>query len=149
MVRDGHPVAVEVIVLRRGPAYRRRVAALPAGRDPEELAAELAGDVELLHSTSWRWDAAWGLLLTYAALPDPDPAGTPAVPLTDLTVAAGTDPLRPAPAGVAVDRVAAHAVRHLALLRRTDPVVAGVLTGHPDLDAEIAAADPVPAGRTG
>lgn len=147
-----HPVAVEVLVLRAAPAlaYRRQVAGLAADAGPDGAAEALAGGpVGLLHSTSWRWDAAWGLVLTYIAVPDPRADSTAAVPLPDLTVAAGTDPLRPASEAVTVDQVAAHAVRHLALLRHTDPVVAAALAADPALDAAIAAAAPQPAGRFG
>lgn len=155
--RPAHRIAVEVVVLRAGSAagagglaYRRQVAALAPGGDPDRAAAaRVGGDIAVLHSTSWRRDPAWGLLLTYVALPDPRAADTPAVPLAPVGIAVGPDPLRPTPAAVTADQVAAHAVRHLALLRHTDPVVAAALGAHPALAAAIAAADPAPAGRIG
>lgn len=149
--RPAHRVAVEVIVLRAAPgglAYRRRVAALVPDTDPDRAAADLVGGgVAVLHSTSWRRDPAWGLLLTYVALPDPRAADTPAVPLAGDGVAVGPDPVRPTPAAVTVDHVAAHAVRHLALLRYTDPVVAAALDHDPAMAAAIAATDPAAAGQ--
>lgn len=150
--RPAHRVAVEVIVLRAtaaGPAYRRRVAALVPDGDPDRAAAALVGGpVSVLHSTSWRSDPAWGLLLTYAALPDPRTEDA-AVPLGNTAIATGRDSNRPTPATVTVDQVAAHAVRHLALLRHTDPVVAAALDGHPALAVAVAATDPVAAGQLG
>ena len=148
-----HRVAVEVIVLRAAPAgglaYRRQVSALAPDGDPDGAASSLAGGVPavgLLHSTSWRRDPAWGLLLTYVALPDQQDTNG-AVPLDRLAVAVGCDARTPSPPAVTVDEVAAHAIRHLALLRRTDSAVAGALAGHPALDTAISAADPLPAGQ--
>lgn len=150
--RPAHRVSVEVIALRTtagGLAYRRRVAPLEPDADPDRAAAVLAGgEPAVLHSTSWRSDPARGLLLTYAALPDPRPQDA-AVPLPDTVIATGGGPGRPTPAIVAVDQVAVHAVRHLALLRHTDPVVAGALRAHLALDEAIAAADAAPAGQLG
>lgn len=134
---------------RGGLAYRRRVAALEPDRDPEQAVVALVGCPSdgVLHSTSWRRDEAWGLVLTYVVLPDPRPDETPAVPLGVIEPARGDDALHPAPASITVDQVAAHAVRHLALLRRTDPVVAAALCRHAELDAAVVAAEPHPAGQ--
>lgn len=148
--RRSHRVSVEVIVLRAtaaGLAYRRRVAPLEPDADPDRAATVLVGgEPAVLHSTSWRRDPAGCLLLTYAALPDPRPEHA-AVPLVDTVIAVGQDPRRPSPAVVGVDQVAAHAVRHLELLRRTDPVVAAALGAHPALEVAVAAAEPAPAGQ--
>ena len=79
-------------------------------------------------------------------------ADTKAVPLRDVAVAVGPDALPPSSAVVAVDRVAVHAVRHLALLRHTDSVVAAVLGAQRELDRAVGAVEPVgpvPAGRIG
>ena len=150
--RPTHRVSVEVIALRATPAglaYRRRVAPLAPDADPDEAAAVLAGgNPAVLHSTSWRRDPARGLLLTYAALPDPRPDEA-AFPLPDAGIATGPDARRPSPAVVGVDQVAAHAVRHLALLRHNDPVVADALRRHPALDTAIAGAHAAPAGQLG
>jgi hypothetical protein len=83
--------------------------------------------VRLLHSTSWRHTEG-GIVLTYVALPDPDPA-VPAEPVLDLPPTHGPDPLTPSPAVVRPVDVAAHACRHLAFLRHTDPQVAGATAG--------------------
>lgn len=148
-----HVVVVEVILLRAAPggglAYRSDSSTLPAGEDPDRTAARLAGPLRpdgLLHSTSWRRADDGRLLLTYVAVPDPCP-DRPATPLTDLTLARGTDPVQPSPVRIEACQVAAHAVRHLALLRRTDPVVAGALARHGGLDRDVSAAEPTPAGR--
>lgn len=76
----------------------------------------------ILHSTSWRF-AAGQIVLTYAALPDPDPRGA-AVVEPALAPAGGGDPLVPSPPRVEQAEVVEHACRHLAFLRRTDPIVA-------------------------
>ncbi|NUT34854.1 MAG: hypothetical protein HOV79_17495, partial [Hamadaea sp.] len=100
--------------------FRVRRAQLPDGGHPDDLARELAGfaadgdGARLLHSTSWRFtDGA--VVLTYAALPDPEPFA--AVPL-DLwrPLPYADDPLAPALARVDDVDVAAHACRHLAYL---------------------------------
>jgi hypothetical protein len=105
---------------------------LGIGEHPDACARSLAGHgVGLLHSTSWRHTAD-GLLLTYVALPDPDPSA-PAEPVLDLPVTRGPDPLTPSPAVVRPVDVAAHACRHLAFLRHTDPQVAGVAAGAGEL----------------
>lgn len=152
--RPAHRVAVEVLALRAGPgsglSYRRRIATLQPDGLPDDAAAALLGrslEGGVLHSTSWRRDPAWGLVLTYVAVPDEHAADTSAVPIEDLVVAAGGDPVAPSPAAVSVDQVVAHAVRHLALLRHTDAAIADVLSRHPALDATISAADPLPAGQ--
>jgi hypothetical protein len=70
-------------------------------------------------------------VLTYAALPDPDPAGAAPVPIDGGTPS--DDPLAPSPARITAGDVASHACRHLAYLRHTDPVVAGRAPAAPDL----------------
>lgn len=148
-----HRVAVEVLALRvgrSGLSYRRRIVALRPEQAPDRAAAGLLGGAPrggVLHSTSWRRDPAWGLVLTYVALPDERTDNTPTVPLDDLGIAVGLTAVSPSPSSVSVDQVAAHAVRHLALLRHTDAAVAGALARHPGLDAAIAAADPLPAAQ--
>lgn len=110
--------------------FRTRRADLPHGAHPDALARALTGLADgLLHSTSWRFDGG-RVILTYAALPDPDPSGAlPLDPSRPLPYAA--DPLAPASTDVDVADVAAHACRHLAYLRRTDPLVALVALGDP------------------
>lgn len=129
--------------------FRVRRAPLPDGGHPDALARELAGfhDVDsgrLLHSTSWRY-AHGRVVLTYAALPDPDPSD--AVPL-DLwrPLAYADDPMAPALTQVDDEDVAAHACRHLAYLRRTDPLVALTADVAPQLWDLLAGLSPAVAG---
>lgn len=116
---------VEVVLLSArggGVSFRTVAGWLGAGEHPDACARSLAGaGVGLLHSTSWRY-AAGGIVLTYAALPDPDPSA-PAEPVPDLPAVHGAEPLAPSPPAVRPVDVAAHACRHLAFLRLTDPVV--------------------------
>ncbi|WP_380165038.1 hypothetical protein [Jannaschia sp. R86511] len=141
------PPAVEVEVLLLRPAgvdglgYRVLRAALTGRSSPDEVAtasyraarasgAERAdgadgadgADVQVLHSTSWRYEPGRGVVLTYAALPDPDPTA-PGTTLVDPAVVSSGDPLRPAPDLLHGHHVVAHAVRHLAELARRDPAV--------------------------
>jgi hypothetical protein len=133
-------------------AYRYQIATLPAGDTPDQLARHLAGGVgephpkesagavrggircggvRVVHSTSWRYDPTAGVVLTYAALPDPDPAACAQLLLEPSVVCSG-DPLAPAPPLLHDHHVAAHAVRHLADLAERDPAVAAT-TADPDL----------------
>jgi hypothetical protein len=120
---------VETVLLsaRGGELHFRTVARrLDDGEHPDSCARSLAGPgVGLLHSTSWRYTDG-GIVLTYAGLPDPDHTAR-AEPVPDLPAIRGTDPLTPSPPGVREVDVAAHACRHLAFLRHTDPQVAGTI----------------------
>ena len=147
------PVTVEVLHVRHDPRegwlYRRTLASLPAHSHPDATARRLAGASRpspVLHSTSWRHDAD-GLVLTYIQLPDPDTHGA-AARLTALRTAHGTHAAAPAPATMTLDNVAAHALRHVALLLRTDAVVRSALgnIATPELLAALTELDPVPAG---
>lgn len=132
-----------------GPAlrYRTRTATLPGGRHPDDVARDLAGlrggPAGLLHSTSWRFQHD-RVVLTYAALPDADPAGAVEVPVGGG--ATSDDPLAPAPVRIRADDVAAHACRHLAYLRHTDPLVAERADAALELWNLIAAFTPTVAG---
>ncbi len=123
----GRPVDVEVLLLRRtddgGLAYRVRRSPLHADDHPDLAALLLAGccSPAVSHSTSWRAEDDT-LVLTYAVVPDPDRA-EPALPLPHPLVVWSGDPTRPSPKGLHLHHVAAHAVRHLAGLRVTDPGV--------------------------
>lgn len=129
------PVVVEVILLRvsaRDRAclqYRACRSGLSSSVTPDELALRIwlgAGSgtsVSVVHSTSWRFEAGLGVVLTYAALPDPDPEAD-AVELVSPTVVCSEDPRRPQPQGLHGHHVAAHAVRHLNDLAGRDPTVA-------------------------
>ncbi|GAA4167700.1 hypothetical protein GCM10022251_57320 [Phytohabitans flavus] len=122
---------VETVLLsaRDGELCFRTVARpLGGGQHPDACARSLAGPgVGLLHSTSWRF-AEGGIVLTYVGLPDPDEAAQ-VQPVLDLPAVRGADPLTPSPPVVRQVDVAAHACRHLAFLRHTDPQVAGTVAG--------------------
>ena len=140
----GWQVSVEVLVLRLlapgGLGHRWVRGDLPADTSPDDRAVELAGCPDgLCHSTSWRRTVDGGLVLTYAALPDPE-LDRPAWPLGPQLVVVGGAALRPAPAALDAAHVAAHAVRHLADLAERDPVVAGVVHQEPLLWAGVLAA---------
>ena len=148
---------VEVYLLRCGPggllAYRREADYLAAGETPDAAAgrvipgpaAQAGSSVAVLHSTSWRHLDDGTIVLSYAAVPDPEP-GRRAVPITDFEMASSGDPRRPSPAGVRHDQVAAHAARHLALLVGTDPVVRRALDAIPGLSRALEPLAPAPAG---
>jgi hypothetical protein len=122
----GVPVVVETVLLsaRAGQVWFRTVARqLGAEEHPDICARSLAGPgVGLLHSTSWR-HADGGIVLTYVALPDPAPTAD-AFPVPDLPAVRGMSALAPSPPVVLPSDVAAHACRHLAFLRHTDPHIA-------------------------
>lgn len=133
-------VLVEVLLLRHDPAegfgYRRVLTALDQRARPDGTARSLAlldpdDDRSLVHSTSWRVTDDGEIILTYLVHPDPDP-DQPGKHLSDPRgIARATGPGHPTPAELSVDQVAAHAIRHLAFLGRTDPGVAAYLTGRP------------------
>ena len=134
-------VVVEVLLLRRLAdgllAFRQVRDEAPRDADLDRVAHELAGPLDgpagaVLHSTSWRVERAGRLVVTYAALPDPDP-GRPAVPLLEPAVVVGPTSLRPSPEVLHGHHVAAHAVRHLADLAQRDPVVRAATALQPEL----------------
>ncbi|MGH3429254.1 MAG: hypothetical protein ACRDRI_14190 [Pseudonocardiaceae bacterium] len=125
-----HEVQVEVVLLSisADDQLRWRVAYgdLPAGCRPDARVRELAGlgaqvpTATVVHSTSWR-PSTGGLILTYAVAPDPDPAeGTVSA---SAHVLCAEDAAAPTPAGVTLENVLAHALRHLSLVARTTPAV--------------------------
>ncbi len=147
------PVRVEAVLLgTRGGRLTYRVMQRPlrTGQHPDAVARSLTladGTTDggaLLHSTSWRYEPG-AVVLTYAALPDPDP--------TDATVLPGpvpgpdADPLAPCRPQVRLDHVVSHACRHLAWLRYTDRVVAERAARVPHLWALIDRYRPAPAGQ--
>ncbi|GLI01744.1 DOMON domain-containing protein [Phytohabitans aurantiacus] len=108
--------------------FRTVTRPLGDGEHPDACARSLAGpDVGLLHSTSWRYTGG-GIVLTYAGLPDADPVAA-VEPVPDLPAVHSGDPLAPSPPVVRPVDVAAHACRHLAFLRHTDPHVAVLAAG--------------------
>ena len=148
----GYPVAVEVVVLsQRDGRLRYRTLRTDLRHDayPDDVALCLSGlslcsPGGLLHSTSWR-RAPGGLVLTYAALPDPRPD------LAEADVAAdgmrcGAGPLMPSPPSIDADSVATHACRHLALLHTTDPLAHDAARHQPELWSLISKLTPGGAG---
>lgn len=113
---DGAPDEVARRLATRPAADGRSVPRADGQAGPE-------GELELLHSTSWRFEPGNGVVLTYAALPDPDPAA-PAVALLHPAVVSSGDPVRPQPDLLHPHHVVAHAVRHLVELAGRDPAVA-------------------------
>lgn len=152
-----HEVQIEVVLLSVSDdaQLRWRVARgdLPTGCRPDARARELGGlgttvpTATVVHSTSWR-PTPGGLILTYAVLPDPDPAdGTVhAVPADDKIVCSA-DAAAPSPPVVAVEHVLAHALRHLSLVARTTPAVVAAAAAHPRLWQAVVACTPDVAGQ--
>jgi len=148
------PTIVETLLLRAeggGLRYRARAQELPEGAHPDPVARDLAGftgmltgPARLLHSTSWRF-ASGRVVLTYVALPDPEPAATHAID-PDRPAPYALDPLSPALSGIGPHDVAVHACRHLAYLWRTDPVVALAAEAAPELWGLIRVLRPAVAG---
>jgi len=150
-------VVIEVVHLRADMSgrwhYRRTAEDLPAWTEPDRAARSLAGldDISapnaVLHSTSWRYDPAGHVVLTYAVLPDLDPEAA-AKPLPSMEIARGQHHAHPAPVAAGPDHVAAHAIRHLAWLASTDPIVTAALGGDGSVLREaLAAVCPDPAGQ--
>lgn len=152
-------VLVEVLLLRHDPAegfsYRRLITALGGRARPDDVARRLAAlgehdDAHLVHSTSWRATDEGRIVLTYLVHPDPSP-DLPGTPLPDpRSLARSPRPGHPTPPDLTPRHVAAHAVRHLAFLARTDPAVAAHLASSGDsADAALDRLPGVPAGQPG
>lgn len=145
-------VLVEVVRLSlqddRQLAYRTVTSALEPRQPPDVLALQLAWPgrpapvAGVCHSTSWRFEDADTLVLTYAATPDP--VGSGGNRLGQPAIVSSGDALRPAPAQLHAHHIAAHAVRHLAYLARHDPALATAQRLHPELWTALADV----AGRT-
>ncbi|NUT36661.1 MAG: hypothetical protein HOV79_26705 [Hamadaea sp.] len=144
-------LSVEVVWLSAADGvlrYRSEAHPLDGGVHPDDAAWHVSGLTlctpgALLHSTSWRY-ARGSVVLTYVALPDPDPHDTVAVPTDAVT--SGGGPLHPSPAVIPIEAVAAHACRHLALLAVTDPQVAAVAAAESPLWTLITKLPCAPAG---
>lgn len=79
-------------------------------------------DRYLSHSTSWRYEASVGVVLTYLVCIDgSDPADEDWCELRadDFALALSDDPRRPGPARVGEREVLSHGIRHLAFLWRS------------------------------
>jgi hypothetical protein len=135
----GGPVLVEVFVLclRAGaieltgpcgsaPWYVEKA----AGEHPVDvvrrLVADVIGEPELVHSTSWR-QSDEGVILSFFVVVDPGLVETMvSAPVVRGELArSGTTT---APASIATDQVLEHAIRHLAWLARDDAVVRAKLS---------------------
>jgi len=149
---SGIPTTVEVVLLSQCDGrlrYRMVRAGLRTGVFPDDVALGLSGlklctPGGLLHSTSWRHTPD-AVILTYAALPDPRPHLASA----DVTVdgmRSGIGPLVPTPPSIDEDAVAAHACRHLALLRMTEALAADAAREQPELWTLIGKLTPGTAG---
>ncbi|GLW11696.1 hypothetical protein Misp01_68240 [Microtetraspora sp. NBRC 13810] len=150
------PVSVETLMLRAdagGWSYRRTVTVPVPGETPDQAARRACGvDADaaatVVHSTSWRYLPEGRIVLTYAVCPDPAPR-LPGIRLATLEIARGVKPAEPAPPRVRVADVAAHAVRHLASLTVTDPVVRRALAGCPEIRTALADLTPASPGPGG
>ncbi len=100
----------------------------------------------VVHSTSWRHLDDGTIVLTYAVVPDPAP-DLAAARITSFRIARSDDPGKPSPPLVSSEQVAAHAARHLALVTRTDPQIASILSAWPDLAGALASLPHLPAGQ--
>jgi hypothetical protein len=153
------PVIIEVVLLDvrqhdEELGFRTVREPFTPGTEPDTAARRMSHvptGSGLLHSTSWRFKDG-EIVLTYVALPDPDP-GAPHRPVAP-NVARGDDATSPSPDDAAAAEVAAHACRHLAFLAATDNDVSAALGGYPaiaqllrryqpDLAGQFAAESPV------
>ncbi|MDH2429464.1 hypothetical protein [Sphaerisporangium sp. TRM90804] len=144
------PVSVETLLLRADASgrwsYRRVVTARRPGETPDAAARRVAGVTSeavsaVVHSTSWRYEPDGGIVLTYAVCPDPEP-GLAATVMSELRLARGGAPATPAPDVLEVENVVTHAIRHLAFLKKTDPVVCAVLRQTPEIAKALDLASP-------
>lgn len=139
---DG-PVRGEVLVVALGPAGPIQTgpcAAAPwhiethGDAHPMDVVGSVVdavlGEVDLLHSTSWRWDHG-AVVLTFLAVIGEEMVGDmPAVPIARTELARGGATHAPEEVGDA--QVLEHALRHLAWLIEGDAVVAAALGGRWD-----------------
>ena len=130
MTESRHEVVVEVLTLALdrntgGFTWTTTHFPLPDGRDPDDVAWELArhvgGAAPVCHSTSWRWDGA-RLVLTYTTV-SPLPPTPEFMPLDGAAVVTSADPTHPSPRSLHGHHVAAHALQHLSDLARRDPFI--------------------------
>ncbi|MEV4748904.1 hypothetical protein AB0K21_21205 [Streptosporangium sp. NPDC049248] len=153
------PVSVEILLLRVDPAgawhYRHIVTSLNKGESPDQAVRRVGGltaeaTSTVVHSTSWRYQPEGQVVLTYAVCPDPA-AHLPAIALTHFRLARGATSSAPSPEHLQIENVVTHALRHLAFLMLTDPVVGEALTRDPALAAGLDALqrDAAPLGVAG
>ena len=90
------------------------------------MADRVLGEVQLLHSTSWRWDKA-AVILTFVVVISPETIGDmPAEPVGRVALARST--ATEAPEDIGWLQVLEHGLRHLAWLTAEDEVVQATLT---------------------
>jgi hypothetical protein len=146
------PVIIEVVLLDvRQPddelGFRTVQEPFAPGTEPDTAARRMShvpAGSGLLHSTSWRFDDGQ-IVLTYVALPDPDPEA-PHRPVAPR-VARGDDATSPSPDDAADAEVAAHACRHLAFLAETDDDVGTALRRYPEISQLLRQYQPDLAGQ--
>jgi hypothetical protein len=162
LAAEGRPeaatrVAIETFVVGLGTAkgevleFARREGELTGGVNPDirarELAGKCAGEVTLIHSTSWRWMPDGRIVLTYVAWAKDGTLSPGARVLPDLKPPGPTDPLHPRPSEIRELDPLAHGLRHIAFLLRTshDGAVAAALG--PRSAAALARVEPDVAGE--
>ena len=132
-------------------AYARREGDLTGGLSPDrrarDLAGRCAGEIVLIHSTSWRWMPDGRIVLTYVAWAKDGRLSPGSRVLPRLAPPGPTDPLRPRPAEIRELDPLAHGLRHIAFLLRTsrDGAVAAALG--PRSAAALAKLEPDVAGE--
>jgi hypothetical protein len=97
---------------------------------PLDLVRDMAhsnmDDVQLVHSTSWRWDRQ-SVVLTFLVVIPPETLGSmTSIPVPRADLARST--AHEAPAEIAFAQVLEHALRHLAWLAKEDDVVRETLS---------------------
>jgi hypothetical protein len=137
-------------------AWRVETHTLPTGVAPDVHVRELLGwgtadvDGAALHSTSWRYAEGpeSALVLTWAVLPDPEPARAQVLP-RDAKIARGGDAAHPVPKSLEQINVIRHAARHLAFLVGRDSTFVTALRGRDSLRQAFMALEPDLAGNPG
>jgi hypothetical protein len=107
-----------------GLAFVRSEGPLVGGVNPDqtarEIASQMTGEVELIHSTSWRWEPDGRIVLTYLAWGGEGSLSSGARPVPPFVPPGPTDPLHPRPREIGELDPLAHGLRHLAFLLRAD-----------------------------
>jgi hypothetical protein len=106
-----------------GLVFARREGSLEKGANPDgrarDLAEKAAGEIVLIHSTSWRWETDGRIVLTYLAWGKEGSLVSGARAVPRFAPPGPTDPLHPRPAEIRELDPLAHGLRHLAFLLRT------------------------------
>lgn len=104
------------------------------------MAGRVLGDVQLLHSTSWRWDKS-AVVLSFVVVIPPETIGVmPTEPVERVRLARST--ATEAPDDIGWLQVLEHGLRHLAWLVAEDDVVQATLT--PEWKVSLAEYVPAP-----